>query len=269
MSATAARQAEPRFSPAAYRWFCRWLKPWVRRHFTAIRLDRGSDLSGLSATRLVICANHPSWWDPIACMLVAERLLPGREGWWPIDAAQLERYGIFKRLGAFGVEPGTRRGAVAFLRAAEAARDRGIVLLLTGEGHFRDPRERPVRLMRGVGALAARSKDLVIVPLAIELAFWNERLPEMLARFGAPVRVEDGALRTADEWTREVELALQREMDALAARSAARDPALFEPLLEGRRGVGGLYDLWRRARAALTGAEFQAAHEPDRTGGRT
>lgn len=259
--AQGARWEEPRCSLAMHRLFSAWLRPWVRRHFTAVRLDRDSDLGPLTSPRLVICANHPSWWDPITCMLLSGHCLPGRLGWWPMDAAQLERYGLFRRLGAFGVEPGTRRGAVAFLRAAEAARDRGVVLWLTGEGHFRDPRERPVRLMNGVGALAARSQDLVIVPLALELTFWNERLPEMLARFGSPVRVADGSARSADEWTREVENALTREMDALAARSSARDPRSFESILEGRRGVGGIYDLWRRARAAIAGREFEAAHE--------
>lgn len=259
--AQGARWEEPRYSPAVFRWFSLWLRPWVRRHFTAVRLDRESDLGALASPRLVICANHPSWWDPITCMLLSGHCLPGRPGWWPMDASQLERYGLFRRLGAFGVEPGTRGGAVAFLRAAEAARDRGVVLWLTGEGRFRDPRERPVFLMNGVGALAARSQDLVIVPLALELAFWNERLPEMLARFGSPVRVTDGTTRSAEEWTREVERALTREMDALAARSAARDPRSFESVLEGRRGVGGVYDLWRRASAAIAGREFKAGHE--------
>ena len=54
---------------------------------------------------------------------------------------------------------------------------------------------------------------------------------------------------------------LTRTMDALAAESIARDPALFRPLQHGRAGVGGIYDLYRRARAAAAGRGFDPSHE--------
>ena len=50
-------------------------------------------------------------------------------------------------------------------------------------------------------------------------------------------------------------------MDALAAESAARDPALFRPLLRGGAGVGGIYDAWRWARARARGQRFDPSHE--------
>jgi len=45
---------------------------------------------------------------------------PDRTHYAPMDAAMLARYGIFRRLGMFGVEAGTLRGAAAFLRAGQA-----------------------------------------------------------------------------------------------------------------------------------------------------
>ena len=49
-------------------------------------------------------------------------------------------------------------------------------------------------------------------------------------------------------------------MDALAAEGIARAPAAFKTLIDGRAGVGGVYDLWRRGRAALRGERFRPAH---------
>jgi hypothetical protein len=53
---------------------------------------------------------------------------------------------------------------------------------------------------------------------------------------------------------------LTETLDRLAADVQARDPARFRPLLDGRAGIGGIYDGWRRLRAALTGRAFDPAH---------
>ena len=64
----------------------------------------------------------------------------------------------------------------------------------------------------------------------------------------------------AGEVNERLTLALQDTMDALAADAMSRDPARFLQLLDGRVGVGGVYDLWRRGRAWLEGRPFHAGH---------
>ena len=49
-------------------------------------------------------------------------------------------------------------------------------------------------------------------------------------------------------------------MDQLAADALSRDPARFEPLVSGAAGIGGIYDLWRRAKALVRGEQFQPQH---------
>ncbi|REJ75036.1 MAG: hypothetical protein DWQ30_18640 [Acidobacteria bacterium] len=111
-----------RFSPLLYRCFAFWLRGYLRRHFDAVRALRTdpepSRLEELLPRRgLVVYSNHPSWWDPILFYVAGGMLFPGRAGFGPMDAAQLERYRFFRRLGVFGVAPG-RRGALSFLRAS-------------------------------------------------------------------------------------------------------------------------------------------------------
>jgi hypothetical protein len=54
-------------------------------------------------------------------------------------------------------------------------------------------------------------------------------------------------------------------MDRLSADSMTRDPARFEPLLSGEAGVGGVYDLWRRAKALVRGERFHPQHGRERS----
>ena len=95
--------------------------------------------------------------------------------------------------------------------------------------------------------------DAVIVPLAIEYTFWNERKPEALVRFGAPIEVDEARGRGVAEWTARLEQRLAETMDALPPDAMSRDPALFRPLVQRPAGVGGIYDLWRARLARLGG----------------
>jgi 1-acyl-sn-glycerol-3-phosphate acyltransferase len=169
----------------------------------------------------------------------------------------LERYGIFRHLGFFGIEQDTARGARAFLHTARAllASSRNVVWL-TPQGRFMDVRERPLRLKPGLGALAAREPDATFLPLAIEFAFWTEPRPEILVSFGEPIVPGSGPARSADEWTRIFTDALETTQDELAARSCRREPHEWRTLNRGRSGVGGFYDAWRRLSDRVRGEKF-------------
>ena len=144
-----------------------------------MRLSHGG-LPKVPADRpLVVYTNHPSWWDPVLCILLSERLLPLRRSFGPMDAAALSRYRLLRRMGAFGIDPNTRRGATDFLRISVGAlqANRDAALWVTAEGHFTDPRTRPLRLRAGIAHLARRLPEAVFVPLALEYSFWNEARP--------------------------------------------------------------------------------------------
>jgi 1-acyl-sn-glycerol-3-phosphate acyltransferase len=165
-----------------------------------------------------------------------------------------------QRLGVFGIEPDQARGARRFLAVSEAIlRAPDTVLWVTAQGRFTDPRVRPIRLRPGVAHLARREGPGVVLPLALEYPFWNERTPEALLRFGPPLRF-DMALG-ANAWNNRLCEALEVTADWLAEDSCTRDPARFETLVAGRAGVGGVYDAWRRAKAWAVRRKPVLAHE--------
>ncbi|MGY2052149.1 lysophospholipid acyltransferase family protein [Methylobacterium sp. JK268] len=235
---------------------------YLRRHFNALRVSRWGlpDLGGHPGPVVAYC-NHPAWWDAAVIILLTDRFFPDREGYAPIDAEMLEKYGIFARIGAFGVDLASRRGAAAFLAAARlilARPDR--VLWITAQGRFSDVRERPLGLRPGVAHLAEIAPDAVFVPLALEYAFWSERGGEAFAAFGAPVAARDLLALTRGERLARLESDLTALLDRLSADVTRRDPARFLALAEGARGVGGVYDIGRRLAAALAGRRFEPGH---------
>jgi hypothetical protein len=132
------------------------------------------------------------------------------------------------------------------------------VLWITPQGHFADVRQRPLNLSSGLAHLALRSPDCVVLPVALEYSFWEEKTPEALVRFGAPVMGLD--LHEAARTPNRFELHLQDTMDALAQDSIGRNAAAFKTILSGRAGVGGVYDAWRRLKAGFQGEQFRAEH---------
>ena len=243
---------------------CRFFEGVMRRQmaggFRAVRVLRPG-LPALPDAPLVVYSNHPGWWDPVFFIVLQRVLMPEREGYGPIDAAMLERYGFMKRIGIFGVEPDSRAGAARFLRVGAALlSDPRRMIWMTAQGRFADPRERPVAMKAGLAHLLARVPDAVALPLALEYPFWSEKRPEALAAFGAPLTPRG----PADAIQAELEAALGRTQDGLAEAAQARDPAAFETLIGGGRGVGGIYGLWARAKAMAAGRRHDPDHLPER-----
>ena len=254
------KPAQPHISAGVMKVFIAYCRRRVRREFHGLRLLQ-SGMSPRDGTRpLVIYFNHPSWWDPLVCLLLARELFPGRSSYGPIDAAMLERYGIFKRLGFFGVDP-SLRGTRTFLRIThDLLADPRNAVWLSPQGRFVDVRERPLRLQDGLGALAAREPDAAFVPLAIEYSFWTEPRPEILVSFGEPIVPGRETVRTVAEWTRAFTGALETTQDKLAAASRRRDSAEWLAIHRGKSGVSRIYDAWRWLRARLRGEKFDAEH---------
>jgi 1-acyl-sn-glycerol-3-phosphate acyltransferase len=250
----------PRRSAWRVRMFTRYFKRWMGKSFHAVRLSLTGKPPPLDGKPLVVVLNHPSWWDPLMGMVLAD-LFAGYKHYVPIDAAALKQYRLFEPLGFFGVEVGSAEGALAFLRTSTTILSRPHhAVWITAQGKFTDPRARPVELRQGVGHLVRRLNDAVVLPLAIEYPFWQERYPEALAHFGSPIAVKRGRDQAVEDWMATIEAGLTRAQDDLAVVAMTQDAARFEALVGGSVGVGGVYDWWRRVKVRFTGGRFRAGH---------
>ncbi len=252
---------QPRVSAAAMTGFAACCRRYVRRNFHALRILKSGLPPRDSARPIVIYLNHASWWDPLVCLLLAREFFPDRKSFAPIDAAMLERYGFFRHLGFFGIEPQSQSGARTFLRTTHALLASSLnAVWLTPQGRFVDVRKRPLLLEEGLGALAAREPGAVFIPLAIEYSFWTEPRPEILVSFGEPIVPGVDPTRPGPDWTRTFSDALESVQDELALRSTRRDFNQWVTLNRGKSGVNAIYDGWRWLRAQAHGEKFQPEH---------
>ena len=254
-----AERTVARYSTLTFRFFAWLFKRDFAANFHAIRVL--GDLPPSDTARLVIVANHPSWWDGALFIWMSSALLDSRRCFSPIEARMLKRYPFFGKLGAFAVEPGTFGGAASFLATAEhVLKQTDGAILINAEGHFADIRARPLTIAPGIAHLARRVPDATFVPLAIEYAFWDERRPNVLLRFGEAIPAQSLAVLSIAAINERFSGALATALDMLAKASVTRDPRVFRTVLTGRVGINVFYDLWRRLRAVLHRQRFSPAH---------
>jgi len=261
-----ASAVRPEFSlPPVRHWQLRLFSKYVTfyfwRHFHNIYLAPGLPVSSLEGWPVLICLNHPSWWDPLLAIFLSQRFFRKRRQYAPIAVEGLNKYKFFERLGFFGIDPRTTAGASRFFKLGRAVlRLTDGLLWVTAQGKFTDVRKRPVELQTGVGHLAHSAERFVMLPVAFEYAFWDERSPEAFVCFGDPVFVTSGKSRSAGEWSAIFAASLEQTQGHLSECVTARSSDAFTSLLTGRAGVGGVYDIWRVFKAGLHGRRFRAEH---------
>ncbi len=254
--------ALPKISKMLVKGFRWYTKRYLKKNFNAIRLSKSSaplpDFSGLP---VLVVMNHSSWWDLLIGTFLSE-YLPKYQHYIPMDEKMLPKYRILSKMGFFGVSS-TPRGAAVFLRRGRAIFSEPYrALWVTAQGEFVDPRVRPIVLRSGVGYFASKLEKALILPIAIEYCFWQERTAEVLLYFSKVIETGQSLNLNRDLWTTRLEQELTSSQDQLAKEAMTRNPDHFRILSQGTSGIGGVYDTCRRLSCWIRGKSFKAAHEP-------
>lgn len=193
----------------------------------------------------IVVMNHHSWWDPLVGMWLADRYLPGRPGYAPMEAGQLAKFGILKKLGVFGIEAddaASLPAMVDYLHARWKAEPIA-VLWITPQGRFADVRERIV-VRPGVSAVAASLDSPRVVSVASEMVFWTEKKPELLLRLAT---VQPPERASVAGWHRAITRGMQANADALRDAAVPRDASRFTLIGgSGAASTNVFYDMWLR-----------------------
>ena len=238
-------------SPRVRSVFAAMVAGMMRRKFHAVRIARGSRevLASLDSgdRPALVVMNHVSWWDPILAIVAWRAFFPSRAPYGPIDANELKRFAIFRKVGLFGVDPDdpATLEAMRDYLAAEAARTPRLAFVVTPQGKFSDVRDEIV-VRPGAAAIAAALKVDRAVAIAVEYAFWVDQKPEVFVR-AEPVDCAEGGTIA---WQRRILAAMRANQAALAPLVRARDAGVFEPLdasfAPKVSGTNPVYDLWLR-----------------------
>lgn len=235
--------------------FAWYVRRMFRKRFNGVRLALGSaevlrELEGVESP-VIVLLSHASWWDPLIGLLLQHELMAGRSGCAPMDSAQLKRFGFFRKLGVFGIDPNSPESMAEMVSyvGRRFEQDRRPTLWITGQGRFADPREAVV-LRPGAAAVAAKSTGVRVVSVCVEYVFWQDQRPECLVR---ACGVDGPMVGNTAGWQRAMQRAMEANAAALASLAVARDASAFEVLLgagagskEGR--IHPVYDWWLRKR---------------------
>jgi 1-acyl-sn-glycerol-3-phosphate acyltransferase len=241
--------------------FCRFTHRMVSKRFTSFGVQLAQPIEAMSPPEhsLVVFANHIGWWDPIVAMLLRKAYFPDRTFYAPIDAKALEAYGVFRKLGFYGLELETFQGAADFLRTSrEILASPKASLWITPEGRFVDCRDHAQPLMPGLAHLAASTPSVPFVPLAIEYPFWEEAKPSILVRLGHPITFTAG--QSKSECGRILHASLRTAQEELARDVIARRSDAFRYLIAPRGMRNSWYDTARAWRAWFHGKPFDPRH---------
>ncbi|MFO0785081.1 MAG: lysophospholipid acyltransferase family protein [Phycisphaerales bacterium] len=251
--------------PAAYsgrftHYFTLYVRRLFRKSFAAVRIlpEHADALASLANADkpVLVLLSHCSWWDPLLSLVLHRHYTPAREPMAPMEASQLAKFAIFRKIGIFGIEPDDPASLEEMGRyvAGCFARNPRCTLWITPQGRFTDPRS-PIEIRPGGAAVAARTPDISVVCLAIEYAFWTNQKPEVFISL-RPVAPPQRRDSTAS-WHRAILETMTANAGLLASAVISRDPAEFLPVFDSgsARGTNWWYDLWLRIRGRSSHVE--------------
>lgn len=203
----------------------------LRRRFASFKVSGLENLSdGSAANPLLIYANHPSWWDGLLAFEISRRAR--LDSFVMMEEAQLRRFFLFRRVGAFSVSP-TRRGAVESINyAAELLRanpQRAVWIFPQGEIVPNDAR--PVRFFNGAARIVERAKKCSTVPIGLRLDFGEKFKPEIFVKIGAPRLIEAAENFDSKSLTAEFAETMTEILDELKADAANKRLGNYREIL--------------------------------------
>jgi len=192
-------------------------------------------------------ANHSCWWDVFFAHLLNVTLPV--DGYGMMIDFNLRRFGFFRRIGAFSVDPGDPASVRAALGyAAGLLRRDGVGVWIFPQGRIAGNDARPLGFRPGLRPLLRRASPVRVVPVAFRYEFWQDERPEAFARLGEPSWVErNDAVGAVEVWERR----LADELDALRADVTAQAAERFATVLQGSESIS---DRYARFRARLRGS---------------
>lgn len=237
--------------PLAVWAFARYFRGLFRRHFASARWAALDAPAGWDrSVPVLFVSNHTSWWDGFfSCLLTAEW---GFTFHILMEAANLERYPAFRRIGTLPVRRDSRMGGWQDLHAADQVLRPGSSLWIYPQGRRRPATEVPWRLERGAAHLAIRhAGPLRICPVAFRYPFLSEQLPEAVALAGRSW-LHDGA-PDRRVLTERIGEALRDTIGALDARLSGEALEEFRVLVPGKLSINKRMDRVRHSLGLLRG----------------
>lgn len=166
-----------------------------------------------------------------------------------MDSRQLAKYRFFRKLGAFPIDRGSRRGIMEALDYSASLLNRKERVWLFPQGRIMHQDQRPLDLRTGAAYILARSPKAAVVPVTVYYSMCGQK-PDVSMWFGETV-VEPWAAMKRKDITELLRFELQGQLDrhaGLVAEAGEEGPAAgesFRSIFNERRSTSDHFDRWR------------------------
>ncbi|HQU74203.1 MAG TPA: lysophospholipid acyltransferase family protein [Calditrichia bacterium] len=167
-----------------------YLNHLFRGHFQAFHL-LGEIPETDPTLPLVFMPNHSTWWDGFFVWWLNKSLFQ-RPFYVMMLAEQLQRFSFFRRLGAYGLDPGNAKSTVQALRytVERLAETPPPTLCFFPQGELLPWQNNNLRLREGISWISAHSPGkITALPLGIRVEMLAQQRPEVFFAFGRPVPI--------------------------------------------------------------------------------
>lgn len=156
------------------------------------------NIAGLENLRLapagvpkLVCANHSSWWDGLLAFQISRQA--GLDSFVMMDEANLRRFFLFRRLGAFSVADNPRRALASIRYAAGLLKaDADRTMWIFPQGSILPNDVRPLHFFSGAARIARQIDKCLIVPAAFRFEIGGNFKPEIFVKIGRGQTVTAG-----------------------------------------------------------------------------
>lgn len=164
--------------------YTRWL---FRRRFENVWVEQGYKPDSESKT--IYYLNHTSWWDGLIPLLLNRKLFR-QNARAMMEDKQMEKYGLFKRIGAFSVNLENPRSAVRSLRyAVESMKRPNSSLFIYPEGEIVPFSTDKPNFKNGLGWIVNQCPDTDVVPIGIYINTEKFDKPELFMKIGKTIEI--------------------------------------------------------------------------------
>lgn len=252
-------------NPHITKWFTWIAKRSMAKSFRRISVTKASpEPKFVEGVPVIGVMNHSSWWDALTATYLAVDVFK-RDGYGIFAAEQLRRYGIFRKVGGFGIDRESPAEWKEFLRYCEKLLEGTSRLLwIYPQGEIMSNDVLPLQFKKGFASVAARLTRVQLMKVTVSYDFWLDSKPEIVMDFLPVEMVTPSRSATfADELSERVSAEMTSRLMTLKEIVKKRDHSQLCTIISAEAGAHPMYDFYRRIQARIKGEKFNASHSAD------
>ncbi|WP_280768326.1 lysophospholipid acyltransferase family protein [Salipaludibacillus daqingensis] len=217
----------------------------ISRSFHHISISKNSWVP--TTNHGIYLMNHSSWWDSLILFYLNQEKLK-LDGIAMMAEEGLQRFPFFRKIGAFSVDPTSRRSLLESLNYASDQLQHDKHLFLFPQGEESHLEKRPFTFFSGAAYLQEKVPSTPVIPIVFYHGLFHHQLPEWYIHIGQPMTFPEGANRK--EKTFIFEQNVEDELNQLKQMVMSDQPDQFLVLLRGKQGIGQRWEnmkkRWKR-----------------------